>query len=351
MSRRRAATFCALLAAALYAINIPLSKLLLEHVAPTMMAVLLYLGAGLGLLAYQAVWGALGRNAVQEPLTRKELPYTIAMVALDIAAPILLMLGIERTTSATVSLLNNFEIVATSLIALMIFKEVLSRRLRAAIALVTAASAILGWEGSGFAFNAGALLVLGACMCWGFENNCTRMLSSKSSVEIVTIKGCCSGAGSLVIALLLGEPLPDPVWVPAVLLLGFVSYGLSINFYIRAQKELGAAKTSAYYSIAPFLGVAFSMLLLGERPGIQFYVALAVMAASTWLMVRDNITLQHTHPHAHVHTHAHRHGDLVHVHEHVHRHEHPHIHQGDDERHEHIHRDLHGHEHLHGANL
>ena len=188
-------------------------------------------------------------------------------------------------------------------------------------------------------------------MCWGFENNCTRMLSSKSSVEIVTIKGCCSGAGSLVIALLLGEPLPDPVWVPAVLLLGFVSYGLSINFYIRAQKELGAAKTSAYYSIAPFLGVAFSMLLLGERPGIQFYVALAVMAASTWLMVRDNITLQHTHPHAHVHTHAHRHGDLVHVHEHVHRHEHPHIHQGDDERHEHIHRDLHGHEHLHGANL
>lgn len=351
MSRRRAATFCALLAAALYAINIPLSKLLLEHVAPTMMAALLYLGAGLGLLAYQAVWGALGRNAVQEPLTRKELPYTIAMVALDIAAPILLMLGIERTTSATVSLLNNFEIVATSLIALMILKEVLPRRLRAAIALVTAASAILGWEGSGFAFNAGALLVLGACMCWGFENNCTKMLSSKSSVEIVTIKGCCSGAGSLVIALLLGEPLPDPVWVPAVLLLGFVSYGLSINFYIRAQKELGAAKTSAYYSIAPFLGVAFSMLLLGERPGIQFYVALAVMAASTWLMVRDNITLQHTHPHAHVHTHAHRHGDLVHVHEHVHRHEHPHIHQGDDERHEHIHRDLHGHEHLHGANL
>lgn len=351
MSRRRAATFCALLAAALYAINIPLSKLLLEHVAPTMMAALLYLGAGLGLLAYQAVWGALGRNAVQEPLTRKELPYTIAMVALDIAAPILLMLGIERTTSATVSLLNNFEIVATSLIALMILKEVLPRRLRAAIALVTAASAILGWEGSGFAFNAGALLVLGACMCWGFENNCTKMLSSKSSVEIVTIKGCCSGAGSLVIALLLGEPLPDPVWVPAVLLLGFVSYGLSINFYIRAQKELGAAKTSAYYSIAPFLGVAFSMLLLGERPGIQFYVALAVMAASTWLMVRDNITLQHTHPHVHVHTHAHRHGDLVHVHEHVHRHEHPHIHQGDDERHEHIHRDLPGHEHLHGANL
>lgn len=349
MSKRHTATAAAILAAALYAINVPLSKLLLEHVAPTMMAALLYLGAGLGLMLYQGVSSALGGRRVQEPLTRKELPYTVAMVVLDIAAPILLMLGIERTTSATVSLLNNFEIVATSLIALVIFKEVLSRRLWAAIAMVTVASAILGWEGSGgFVFNAGSLLVLGACVCWGFENNCTRMLSSKSSVEIVTIKGCCSGAGSLVIALLLGEPLPDPAWVPAVLLLGFVAYGLSINFYIQAQKELGAAKTSAYYSIAPFLGVAFSMLL-GERPAVRFYVALSIMAVSTWLMVRDNITLQHTHTHVHVHTHAHRHGDLVHVHEHTHQHEHTHIHQGDDERHEHTHRDLPDHEHLHEA--
>lgn len=352
MSKRRAATACAILAAALYAINVPLSKVLLTHVAPTMMAALLYLGAGLGLLLYQWIWSALGKKPVQEPLTRKELPYTVAMVVLDIAAPILLMLGIARTTSATVSLLNNFEIVATSLIALAIFGEVLSRRLWAAIALVTVASAILGWEGSGgFVFNAGSLLVLGACVCWGFENNCTRMLSSKSSVEIVTIKGCFSGAGSLVIALALGEPLPGLIWVPAALLLGFVSYGLSINFYIQAQKELGAAKTSAYYSIAPFLGVAFSMVLLGERPGLRFYAALAIMVLSTYLMVRDSITLQHTHTHVHVHTHAHRHGDLVHTHEHAHQHEHTHIHQGDDERHEHTHQDLPGHDHSHGVRV
>ena len=348
MSRRTTATAFAILAAALYAVNVPLSKLLLEHVAPTMMAALLYLGAGLGLGLYQCVWGAMGKKAVQAPLTRKELPYTVGMVVLDIAAPILLMLGIERTTSATVSLLNNFEIVATSLIALVIFKEVLSRRLWAAIFLVTAASVILGYEGgSRFVFNTGSLLVLGACVCWGFENNCTKMLSGKSSVEIVTIKGCFSGAGSLAIALLSGERLPSPDFALAVLALGFVSYGLSINFYILAQKDLGAAKTSAYYSIAPFLGVAFSMLLLGERPGLQFYTALLIMVFSTWLMVRDSITLQHTHTHVHVHTHAHRHGGLVHTHEHTHEHTHLHVHQGDEERHVHEHSELTGHDHRH----
>ena len=116
------------------------------------------------------------------------------------------------------------------------------------------------------------------------------MISSKSSVEIVIIKGCFSGLGSLLIALLLGEELPSPSWMLRVLLLGFVSYGLSINFYILAQKELGAAKTSAFYSVAPFLGVAFSMLLLGERPDMQFYAALAIMLLATVLMVQDTMT-------------------------------------------------------------
>ena len=212
------------------------------------------------------------------------------MVILDIIAPILLMMGIANTNSANVSLLNNFEIVATSLIALIIFKEVISRKLWIAIGLVVVASAILSFEGVGaFSLNKGSLYVLGACICWGFENNCTRMISSKSSVEIVIIKGCFSGLGSLLIALLLGEELPSPSWMLRVLLLGFVSYGLSINFYILAQKELGAAKTSAFYSVAPFLGVAFSMLLLGERPDMQFYAALAIMLLATVLMVQDTM--------------------------------------------------------------
>lgn len=287
---KKIATVFAVLAAALYAINVPLSKLLLEHVEPTMMASFLYLGAGLGLLLYGLGQKALGKGEKQEPLTKQELPYTVAMVVLDIAAPIFLMLGIARTNSANVSLLNNFEIVATSLIALLIFKEKISKLLWIAIGLVVAASVILTFEGNGaFVFNAGSLFVVAASVCWGMENNCTNKLSHKSAVEIVVIKGCFSGLGSLIVAFIVGETLPAMKWMILVLLLGFVAYGLSINFYIRAQSSLGAAKTSAFYSVAPFLGVAFSMMLLAERPGVQFYVALMIMVISTILMVKDTI--------------------------------------------------------------
>lgn len=338
MRTKNMATVYAILAAALYAINVPVSKLLLSRVDPTVMASFLYLGAGIGLLLYGLIEKVTGGKTKREPLTRKELPYTVAMVVLDIAAPILLMLGITRTNSANVSLLNNFEIVATSIIALVIFKEIISKKLWAAIALVTIASAILSFEGTGsFTLNSGSLFVLGACLCWGLENNCTKMISNKSSVEIVVIKGSFSGLGSLAVALLVGERIPSVVWILCVMLLGFVAYGLSIHFYIMAQKDLGAAKTSAYYSIAPFLGVVFSVVLLGEKPKIQFYVALAVMVISTYLMVKDTVQLQHTHEHEHTHTHEHRHGDTVHTHEHTHIHSHPHVHNGDSEDHTHRH--------------
>ena len=333
MKTKQAATLFAILAAALYAINIPLSKILLKQVEPTVMAAFLYLGAGLGLFFY----GLVSREKEKgDPLTKAELPYTLGMILLDIAAPILLMLGLGRTDSANASLLNNFEIVATSMIAFFVFREALSRRLTLAIILVTAASIALSFEGEGsFRFNMGSLLVLGAACCWGLENNCTRMLSSKSSVQITTIKGTFSGLGSLVIALVIGEKIPGILWILAVLLLGFVAYGLSINFYIKAQKDLGAAKTSAYYSIAPFLGVIFGMILLKERPGIRFYVGLAIMIVATVLMVKDTITLQHTHEHTHTHIHEHRHGDLVHTHPHQHIHSHTHIHTEDESVHNH----------------
>lgn len=345
MKTKHLATGYAILAAALYAINIPASKLLLAEVPATMMAAFLYLGAGVGLFLYGLVSGEREKG---EKLTRAELPYTIGMILLDIAAPILLMLGLERTNSANASLLNNFEIVATSLIAFFAFREQLSRRLTAAIVLVTAASITLSFEGEGsFQFNTGSLLVLGAACCWGLENNCTRMLSAKSSVRITTIKGICSGLGSLSVALAIGERIPSAALIGAVMVLGFVAYGLSINFYIKAQKNLGAAKTSAYYSIAPFLGVAFGMLILGERPGVQFYAGLAIMIVATVLMVKDTIALQHTHEHTHVHTHEHRHGDLVHTHEHAHTHTHTHVHGGDEDIHGHNHDVIHGHDHVH----
>lgn len=327
MNSKSIATVYAILAATLYAINVPLSKVLLNHIEPTMMASFLYLGAGIGLFLFGIVEKLIGKGGKKEPLTKKELPYTIAMVILDIVAPILLMLGIAKTNSANVSLLNNFEIVATSIIALVVFKEVISKKLWFAIFLVTIASIVLTFEGQGsFVFNRGSLFVLGACLCWGFENNCTKMISNKSSVEIVVIKGTFSGLGSLIVALLLGKSIPAVKWLLCVLILGFVAYGLSINFYIMAQKDLGVAKTSAYYSVAPFLGVAFSMILLKERPSLQFFVALIIMIFSTVLMVKDTIELQHTHEH--------RHRDLVHTHLHTH--------SGDSEEH--------GHEHFGGKN-
>lgn len=320
------ATIFAILAAALYAINIPFSKLLLNNISPTMLAAFLYLGAGTGMIILNIASKILKKDTKKEPLTKKELPYTVAMVVLDIISPILLMIGISKTTSANAALLNNFEIVSTSIIALVIFREIISKKLWLAIGLVTIASAILSFEGNGaFAFNEGSLFVLGACICWGFENNCTKMISNKSSEEIVIIKGIFSGLGSFAVATIIGEHIPAFIWIAPAMLLGFVAYGLSINFYILAQKDLGAAKTSAYYSTAPFLGVAFSMIFVGERPQIQFYIALIIMIISTILMVKDNITLQHTHKHEHTkngitysHTHIHIHGSDSQKHDHEH---------------------------------
>lgn len=300
-------------------------------------------GGGVGLFFY----GRITREKAPH-LTRKELPYTIGMVVLDIAAPILLMLGLKTTHSANASLLGNFEIVATSLIAWLFFREALSRRLVAAIALVCGASLILSFEGAdSLRFGSGSLLVLAAACCWGLENNCTRMLSHKSSVEITTIKGIFSGLGSLLVALLLQEEFPEVRWILSAMVLGFVAYGLSIHFYIQAQKELGAAKTSAYYAFAPFLGVLFSMVLLREQPNLPFYIGLLIMVCATVLMVKDTISLQHTHDHAHTHTHLHAHGDLVHAHPHTHVHSHTHIHGEDESIHGHSHKEAQLGEHNH----
>ena len=275
----------AILAAAFYALNSPLSKLLLDQVPPTMMAAFLYLGAGLGMAALQAVKAGGGLNGREQKLTRKELPYTVGMVLLDIAAPIALMIGISRTSAANASLLNNFEIVATSLIALLIFREAISRKLWLGIGLVTLSSMILSvQELRSFSFSAGSLFVLAACICWGFENNCTRMLSSKDPTQIVVIKGIFSGLGSLIVALATGEALPGLPSIFGALALGFVAYGLSIVFYIYAQRELGAAKTSAYYAVAPFIGVALSLLIFAEIPSASFLIALAVMIAGAYVV-------------------------------------------------------------------
>lgn len=279
----------AVLAAALYAVNAPASKLLLGNVEPSMMAGLLYLGAGVGMFLLGIARKQTGKGTGEKHLTRRELPYTAGMIALDVAAPVFLMFGLTKTTSANASLLNNFEIAATSVIALFIFNEKISRRLWLAIGLITLSSMLLSFEDmSSLNFSVGSLFVLAACVCWGFENNCTRMMSESDPLEIVVIKGFGSGLGALLIAVLQGEHFPDLRYVPVVFLLGFVSYGLSIYFYVYAQRRLGAAKTSAYYAVSPFIGVAFSLVLFRELPGAAFFAALVIMAAGAYFATTDN---------------------------------------------------------------
>lgn len=284
----RRGIFFALLAAALYAINSPLSKILLEFMPPTLMAGFLYIGAGLGMGAVALVRKACGTEKREAKLTAKELPYTVAMILLDIAAPICLLFGLRSESAANVSLLNNFEIVATALIALAVFKEKISLRLWAGIVFVVLSCALLSVSDfSQLQFSYGSLFVLLACICWGLENNCTRKISSKDPLQIVLLKGFFSGLGSVVIGLCIGERV-IAVWsVFAVLAVGFVAYGLSIFFYVHAQRLLGAARTSAYYAIAPFIGTLLSLAVFREIPPYTYYIALVLMAAGAWLCSGD----------------------------------------------------------------
>jgi len=278
----------AILAAALYAISSPVSKLLLRQVSPTFMASFLYLGAGIGMSLIGLLRRVNGTERVEMRLTVKELPYTIGMVVLDIAAPIFLMIGLTTATPENVSLLNNFEIVATSLIALLIFKEQITKRLWSAIVLITFASMILSMENmNSFSFSIGSIFVLLACTCWGLENNFTRKLSIKDPLQVVVIKGFGSGIGSLLIALAIGERVSNWAYIFATLLLGFLAYGLSIFFYIYAQRHLGAAKTSAYYAVAPFIGAGLSLIIFKDVPTLPFLIALAIMIVGTYLASTD----------------------------------------------------------------
>lgn len=276
----------AFLAACLYALSTPCSKVLLASVAPNMMAALLYLGAGLGMAALSAARAAAGRSASDEaPLERGDAPYVAAMVLLDIAAPILLMAGLAHAAPENVALLNNFEIVATAVIALLAFQERVAARTWAGIAVITVSCALLSLEGeAALSFSSGSLLVLGACLCWGVENNCTSRLSQRDPAQVVIVKGLGSGAGALAVALVAGDALPAPPDALAALLLGFVAYGLSIFFYVYAQRGLGAARTSAYYAVNPFIGAVLSLVLFRTVPGPAFLLALALMALGAWLV-------------------------------------------------------------------
>ncbi|MBQ9067167.1 MAG: EamA family transporter [Clostridia bacterium] len=332
MGKTIRAILCALLAAVFYAVSTPCSKLLLQHIDPTYLAGFLYLGAGIGIgLLYLVLPKEIRAG---EKLTRSDFPYVLGMIVLDIAAPILLLFGLQTADSSSAALLGNFEIVATALLALFLFREKISGRLWGAIGLITLSSILLSVHDlSGITLSYGSLLVLAATCCWGLENNCTRKISHKSTYEIVFLKGIFSGLGSVVIALCLRERFPQWRTILYAALLGFVAYGLSIFLYVRAQARLGAAKTSAYYAVAPFVGALLSFLLLGEKLSSTYLLALVIMIAGSALVVADTLLTRHTH--AHVHTFTHTHDGSTHTHTVEHSHGHTHF----------VHEDEHGHTH------
>jgi len=349
VSAGRLAIGFAVLAALLYGISAPVSKILLETTSPELMAALLYLGAGLGMFAVNLVTRRRSRERKEAPLSRKDLPFVIGMILLDIAAPILLMLGLSLTTAANASLLNNFEIVVTALVALLIFREAIGRRLWLAILLIVLGSILLTVEDmSSFSFSAGSILVLLACVCWGVENNCTRMLSLKNPMQIVVVKGFGAGFGALLIAILASGMKTDLPSAIAALVLGFFAYGLSIYLYVRAQRDLGAARTSAFYAVAPFIGAAISFAVFQTPLTPLFALAAGVMVLGayfaatgghTHLHIHERVTHEHRHQHDDGH-HSHVHDppfEGEHSHEHTHErleHDHPH---GADMHHVHVH--------------
>lgn len=305
----------ALLAAVLFGASAPFAKALLQDVQPIPLAALLYLGSGAGQLLLKLLSRAGRGDETEAPLVRRDLPWLAgAVISGGVLAPIVLMFSLTATPAGTASLLLNFEGVATALIAGIVFREAIGRPAWLAVALVTVGSIILSWNaGAAWGISLGALGVMLACALWGLDNNLTRPISGKNPLTIVMIKGLAAGAFSLVLALALGNGLPAPATALKAMLLGSVSYGLSTALFVIALRDLGAARTSALYATAPFIGMILAVALFGEQLRLAFLLSIPLMAAGAVLLLREN----HGHWHEHEaleHEHSHEHSDPHHAH-------------------------------------
>jgi drug/metabolite transporter (DMT)-like permease len=337
--------FQALLAALFFGASAPISKLLLGDVPPVLMAAFLYLGSGTGISLIKLTQ-RLTSNQKEAGIKALDMKWLAgAIISGGIAAPIILMISLKNTPASTASLLLNFEGVATTLIAMLIFNEAISRRAWIAIAVITLASILLSTNfGNNWGMSLGAFGVILACVLWGVDNNFTRNISAKDPLTIVAWKGLTSGTFSLLLGLLLGQQLPTLTSILSILLLGFLSYGLSTMLFIYSMRGLGAARTSALYGTAPLAGVLLSIVIFGELPSLLFIIAAIIMVGGALLLINE----EHAHSHVHTvlfHEHSHRHNDHAHKHDEVdgvHSHEHEHL----AEEHEHGHMpDIH---HRHG---
>ncbi|MGB8818026.1 MAG: EamA family transporter [Rhizobiaceae bacterium] len=331
----------ALGSAILFGVSAPMSKLLLATIDPFLLAGLLYLGAGIGLAIYRLIKSTLVPNKDQAPLTRADWPWlAAATVSGGIIGPVLLLSGLTRIAASSGALLLNLESLATMAIAWLVFRENVDRRLLAGAAAIVAGAFMLTWDGQGLQLNAGAFLIAGACLAWGADNNLTRNIAASDPAIIAMIKGLAAGSFNLVIALYAGASIPSLPLALAAGLLGFLSVGVSLVFFILSLRYLGTARTGAYFSLAPFIGAVLSILLLGEPVTIQLLLAGVLMGIGLWIHlserhVHDHVHEQIEHEHSHVHDEHHQHahdGPFSEPHSHRHRHSkmrHAHVHYPD----------------------
>jgi len=328
----------ALGSAVLFGASAPVSKLLVGTMDPWLLAGVLYLGAGVGLALIHFARTALSLGRREAPLRRGDLPW-LAAVALfgGVLGPLMLVFGLSLTSAASGSLLLNLEGLMTMSIAWLVFRENVDRRLLIGAGAILSGAVVLSWQGQDASLDTGGLLIVGACLAWGIDNNLTRKLSSADPIQIATIKGFAAGATNLVLALLLGAKLPAAGLLAAGGLAGFLGIGVSLVMFMLALRHLGTARTGAYFSLAPFIGVLVSLVIFNDALTLQLVVAGALMALGLWLHLAERHEHEHVHEaleheHAHVHDEHHQHphdGPVIEPHSHWHRHEpmrhtHPH---------------------------
>lgn len=294
----------------MFGAGMPLAKLLLEAVSPWLLAGLLYLGSGLGLILYR---GIIQAPAVRLP--RNEIFWFAgATLSGGIVGPVLLMIGLTGMPASGASLLLNAEGVFTALLAWFVFKENFDKHIALGMGAIVAGAVVLSWPGDArFTGLWSMLAVLGACFAWGIDNNLTRRVSLTDATWIASVKGLVSGTVNLIIAFSLGAYMPSFLNLAAAMVVGFLAYGVSLALFVIGLRHLGTARTGAYFSVAPFFG-AMLAVLMGESATIQLLIAGTLMALGTWLHLTER------------HEHKHIHKEMMHSHEHIHDEHHDHDH-------------------------